>query len=196
MITKKSDYAQTTAFGQSDYKALPADGYICRILKAEETADKGGNPMIHIAFDIVEGEYTGYFMNLYQSRKKSSDKPLEVKYPFEGQAWIGVNDYLDPSKTSRKFKGLCTALEDSGTEVWSPKGDFMLMNLANAEVGVVYQRVEDEYQGKTRWKTVPWGFRSVKSIEDGDFFVPDDKPYEKKESAADSFASLEEDLPF
>lgn len=196
MITQKSDYKDTTSFGQSEFKSLPADGYIVRILHAEETTDKSRNPMIHVAFDICDGEYNGYFMNLFQARKKASEKPLEVKYPFEGQMWIGVNDYTDPSKTSRKFKGFCTALEDSGVQVWDNNKNFMLMNLANAEVGVVYQNVEDEYNGKTRWKTIPWCFRSVQSIVDGDFFVPDDKPLEKKESATDSFATLESELPF
>ena len=206
MIIKKNDYKDTASFGVSDYKELPKGGYICRILKAEEIADKNGSPMVHIAFDICDGEFAGHFMNLFQSRKKASERPLEVKYPFEGQMWIGVNDYTDPSKTSKKFKGFCTALEESGTQVWSPRGEFMLMNLANAELGIVYQNVESEYEGKTRWRAQPWACRSVGAIESGDFFVPDDKALEKRQNnnasndngnfGVDSFATLEQDLPF
>lgn len=208
-IVKKNDYDSTSAFGQSDFKTLPKGGYIVRIIKAEETADKHGNPMVHIAFDICDGEFSGYFMNLFQSRKKNSDHPMDVKYPFEGQMWIGVNDYEDPNKTSRKFKGFCTALEDSGADVWSPKGEFQLLNVINAEVGVVYQSVEQEYNGKTSWRAIPWGFRSVQSIESGDFFVPDDKPLPQKSnyggfnpmpttgnSYVDSFSAANDDIPF
>ena len=83
MIKKMSDYDQTSAFGQSEFKPLPKGGYICRVIKAEETQSSTGKPMLHIAFDIIEGDYTGYFMNLFQTRKKNNDDPLkEIKYPF------------------------------------------------------------------------------------------------------------------
>lgn len=206
MISKPSDYEQTTAFGTSDFRPLPKGGYVCRILKGEEMNDKNGNPMIHIEFDIIDGEYTGYFMNLYQSRKKNSENPLDVKFPFEGQMWIAVNDYKDLKKTNRQFKGFCTALEDSGTQVWNGN-QFMLQNLKDAQIGIVFQSVEDEYEGKRRWKTVPWGCRSVETIDSGDYFVPDDKPLPQKQSNgfsdfstsnpnSDSFAQAEDDLPF
>lgn len=199
MITKARDYEQTTAFGQGGFKVLPKGGYICRILQAEEMADRNGNPMVHIAFDICDGEYTGYFMNLFQSRKKSSDNPLNVKFPFNGQMWIATNDYEDPNKTNRKFKGFCTALEDSGTEVWDARGNFLLENLKNAELGIVFQNVESEYNGKTRWESVPWGCRSVEAIETDDYFVPDDKPYEPKQNSGSfggGFNATTDDLPF
>lgn len=199
MISKGNDYDSTSAFGQSEYKGLPKGGYICRILQAEEIKDKNGNPMVHIEFDIIDGEFTGHFMELFKSRKKANPTK-EVKFPFEGQLWIGTQDYQDPSKTSRQFKGLCTALEDSGTEVWDARGNFLLGNLKNAEIGIVYQNKEQEYEGKRSWRAVPWGCRSVESIENGDYFIPDDKPLpEKKKSVgfeADSFEQLDESLPF
>lgn len=208
MITKHKDYDSTTAFGMGGFKSLPKGGYITRILQAEEMADRNGNPMVHIAFDIIDGEYTGYFMNLYQSRKRASDDPMNVKFPFEGQMWIAVNDWQDPNKTSRKFKGFCTALEDSGTEVWDARGNFLLANLKNAEVGIIFQDVENEYEGKTSWRAVPWGCRSVSAIESNDYFVPDDKPLPPQKQNTgfnnfstpnpnlDSFAQAEDDLPF
>lgn len=207
MITKNKDYDSTTEFGVSNFKQLEKGGYICRIIKAEEMTDRNDNPMVHIAFDICDGEYTGHFMNLFQSRKKASDDPMNVKYPFEGQMWIGVNDYEDPNKTSRKFKGFCTALEESGTEVWDEKGNFLLMNLKNAELGIVFQNTENEYEGKRTWRAVPWGCRSVETIESGEYYVPDDKPLPQKQNTGfnnfstpnqnlDSFAQAEDDLPF
>lgn len=203
MIKKNSDYDTTSAFGMSEFKSLPADGYVCRIIMAEEAMSKTNKPMLHVAFDIVEGEYTGYFMNLFQQRKKSNTDPTrEVKYPFEGQAWIMVNDYEDPNKTSRKFKGFCTAVEDSGTEIWNLDGSLALDRVKGAEVGVIYQSVEHEYNGKTSWRALPWGFRSIESIATGDFFVPDDKPLPDTYGTAfnngsnDSFSAAEDDIPF
>lgn len=204
MIKKFSDYDTTSGFGQSEFKPLPADGYICRLIKAEEMTSSTGKPMLHIAFDIVEGEYTGYFMNLFQTRKKSNTDPTrEVKYPFEGQSWIPLQDYEDPNKTSRKFKGFCTAVEESGTEIWNLNGELDLERLKDAEVGVVFQRTEQEYNDKASWRTIPWGFRSIESIAKGDFFVPDDKPLPETHGTAfspstnaDSFKAAEDDIPF
>ena len=204
MIRKGSDYEQTSAFGQSEFKALPKGGYICRIIMAEETKSSTGKPMLHIAFDIVEGEYTGYFMNLFQARKKNNSDPLkEIKYPFEGQKWIMLNDYEDPNKTSRQFKGFCTAVEDSGTEIWNLNGELDLGRVKGAEVGVVFQNVENEFNEKTSWRAQPWAFRSIEAIATGNYFVPDDKPLPatyntgfQPTSSADSFSAAQDDIPF
>lgn len=204
MIKKGADYNSVSAFGQSDFKALPKGGYICRIIKAEEKASSTGKPMVHIAFDIVEGEYTGHFMKMFESRKKRDaleNPQKETKYPFEGQAWIMVNDYEDPSKTSRKFKGFCTAIEESGTEIWDLNGNLDLNRVKGAEVGVVFQDVENEYNGKTTWRAQPWGFRSIESIATGDFFVPEDKPLPATYGTGfaetnDTFDAQRDSIPF
>ena len=54
---KPSDYDSVRV---GDYKVLPAGGYICRILKAEETTSSTGKPMLKIAFDIADGDFTGW----------------------------------------------------------------------------------------------------------------------------------------
>lgn len=203
-IRKGADYDSVSGFGQSDYKALPKGGYICRLIMAEEMKSSTGKDMLHIAFDIVEGDYKGYFMNLFQTRKKNNTDPMkEVKWPFEGQAWIPVNDYEDTSKTSRKFKGFCTAVEDSGTEIWDLNGNLDLNNLKSAEVGVVFQDVEHEYNGKTSWRAVPWGFRSIESIATNDYFIPDDKPLPatygtgfESMGSSDTFNAITDQIPF
>lgn len=199
-ITKKADYDQTASFGQSNYTPLPKGGYVCKIFKAEAKETQNGQPMIHIAFDIAEGEYKGYFMELFQSRKQNArDKFKEVKYPFEGQAWIVVTDYEDPNKTSRKFKGFCTALEDSGTTVWNGN-KFMINALDGAMVGIVYQREEQEWEGKRSWRTLPWAFRSVDTIREDDYFVPEDKALPEKTDdvmMSEGFAKVQDvDIPF
>lgn len=205
MIKKDKNWDSISAYGYGGFQSLPKGGYICRLIKAEETTDKNGNPLIHIAFDIIEGEYKNYFMGLFNARKSRADDPTSVKYPFEGQAWIPVLDYNDKSKQSSKFKGFCTALEESGNDIWTPENELNIKIVASSEVGIVFQAQEQEYNDKRSWRAVPWGFRSIETINGGDFYVPDDKhldssaasyPSASDSDLPDSFAAAEDDIPF
>lgn len=190
---KPKDYEDVKV---GEYRILPAGGYICKILKAEETESKKGRAMIKVAFDIVEGDYAGYFTDMFQSRKANADDPSEVKWPFAGTKWILLLD--NEGATNRDFKSFCTALEDSGVEVWK-KDTFDAARLKDANIGIIFRREEHEYMNQTSWRTVPWGFRSAKTIEEGSFNIPEDKPLRKDltpEDLTDSFSAAEDDIPF
>jgi hypothetical protein len=189
---KPKDYDDVKVGG--DFKILPADGYVCEILKAEETKSRAGKDMIKFIFDISEGDFAGYFKDMYDNWKASSDDPKSVKWPFTGTKWILLLN--NEGQTNRDFKSFCTALEDSGTDVW--KNDtFDATALKGAKLGIIFRREEQEYNGATSWRTVPWGFRSVKAIEDGSFNVPEDKALpERTLTDADSFSAMEDDIPF
>lgn len=175
-------------------RILPAGGYICKILKAEETTSRTGKPMLKVFFDICSGEFDGYFKDMYQNWKAASDDPQDVKWPFSGTKWILFYD--NEGKTNRDFKSFCTALEDSGIIVW--RGDtFDVGALKDANVGIIFRREEHEYNNARSWRTVPFGFRSVKTIEEGAYNVPADKALpEPVLSDTDSFEQLDENLPF
>ena len=175
-------------------KILPAGGYVCSILRAEETESKNGKPMLKVAFDIADGEFKGYFKDMFQNWKESSDDPQSVKWPFTGTKWILL--YNNEGQTNRDFKSFCTALEDSGTKVWV-NDTFDVNGLKGAQLGIIFRREEHEYMNERKWRTVPWGFRSVKAIEENSFNVPEDRPLpEPTIIETDSFQALEEDLPF
>lgn len=175
-------------------RILPAGGYICKILNAEETESRGGKPMLKVSFDIDEGEYKGYFRDLFKGWKESSDDPATVKWPFTGTKWVMF--YNSEGKTNRDFKSFCTALEDSGTKVWI-NDTFDVNGLRGATLGLIFRREEHEYNNARSWRTVPVGFRSVKTIEDGNYNVPEDKPLpDPVLTETDSFTALDEDLPF
>ena len=175
-------------------RILPAGGYICKILNAEETESRNGKPMLKVSFDIDEGEYKGYFRDLFKGWKESSDDPATVKWPFTGTKWVMF--YNSEGKTNRDFKSFCTALEDSGTKVWI-NDTFDVNGLRGATLGLIFRREEHEYNNARSWRTVPVGFRSVKTIEDGNYNVPEDKPLpEPVLTETDSFTVLDEDLPF
>lgn len=174
-------------------RILPAGGYVCKILKAEETESKTGKPMLKVYFDIADGEFEGYFKEMYQNWKAASDDPASVKWPFTGTKWILF--YNNEGATNRDFKSFCTALEDSGISVW--RNDmFDAGALKDANVGIIFRREEHEYNNARSWRTSPWGFRSVKTIESGAFNIPEDKPLPPVEDLGDSFSQLDEDLPF
>ena len=179
-----------------DYRILPAGGYICRIMKAEETTSGSGKPMLKVAFDICDGEFNGYFMDQFQSFKSFAEDPKSVKWPFAGTKWIMFLD--NEGNTNRDFKAFCTALEDSGTQVWN--NDVLNVSaMKDAQVGIIFRREQHEYNNLTNWRTVPYRFRSVEAIESGDYQVPEDKPIIKASEMAimpDSFSAAEDDIPF
>ena len=175
-------------------RILPAGGYICKILNAEETTSRNGKPMLKVSFDIDEGEFKGYFKDLFEGWKENSDDPATVRWPFTGTKWVMF--YNSEGKTNRDFKSFCTALEDSGTKVWI-NDTFDVNGLRGATLGMIFRREEHEYNNARSWRTVPVGFRSVKTIEEGSFNIPEDKPLpEKVLTETDSFTALDEDLPF
>ena len=192
MAFKKPKDYDNVKVGES--RILPAGGYVCKILKAEETKSRTGRDMIKMFFDIDDGEFAGYFKAMYDNWKASSDDPKSVKWPFTGTKWILLLN--NEGETNRDFKSFCTALEDSGTDVW--KNDtFDVNSLKGAKLGIIFRREEHEYNGATSWRTVPWGFRSVKTIEDGTFNVPEDKALpERPLTDADSFSAMEDEIPF
>lgn len=192
MAFKKPKDYDNVRIGEA--RILPAGGYICRILKAEETESRAGRPMIKVAFDIADGEFAGYFRDRFDSWKAAAEDPTEVKWPFSGTKWILL--YNNDGETNRDFKSFCTALEESGTEVW--KKDMLdAAALKDAKIGIVFRREEHEYMSTRSWRTVPCGFRSVKTIQEGTFNVPDDKPLPVQNmEIEDSFSAMEDDIPF
>lgn len=167
---KPNDYDNVAL---SNFKELPAGGYVCRILKAEERVTSTDKPMLVIALDICEGQYSNYFMNLFKERKRNSNNPLNVKYPNNGMVYlVTVNA---EGKTRKQFKSFVTSVEESGRRVaW---GDGFCKSLEGATVGVLFGREEYEgNDGKNHWSVKPFFFRSVEKILSGDWKTPEDRP--------------------
>lgn len=167
---KPNDYDSVSI---SNFKELPPGGYVCRILKAEERKTSTDKPMLVVALDICDGEYSNYFMKLFQDRKKNSKDPIKVKYPNNGMCYIVVENA--EGGTRKQFKSFVTAVEESGGHiVW---GDGFCKSLEGATVGVLFGREEYEgNDGKNHWSTKPFFFRSVDRILSGDWTTPEDRP--------------------
>jgi len=160
-MVKPQGYDQAPAYtGES--QALPAGGYICKIIKAQETTSTSGRPMLAILFDIVEGEFKDYFRDQYDRVKQSNP---DAK-------WGGVFRQLTDGTSTPFFKGMITSIEVSNSGYkwnWDEK------TLSGKLFGGVFGR--EQYAngtGELRWATKCQSIRSVEAIRKG-VEIPADK---------------------
>ena len=105
MINKPNNWDNTAAVIGSGYKNLPAGNYKCKIVGCETTQSRSGNQMLKIAFDVVEGEYSGIYMERFENAKKAN---TEAKYPA-----VGIYYQLLGDEHTGRLKGLIQCLEMS-----------------------------------------------------------------------------------
>ena len=182
-------------------KSLPAGGYICRILKAKLTETKESKlPMVEAMVDIIDGDYTQYFSKKYEENRKQHGKA--AKYPNNGILRVVAVDA--EGNTKKNFKSFCTALEESN-DIALPRDndDAFIKMIKDKEIGVLFGREQFESNdGKLLWSTKPKWYRSVESIMNGDFEVPQDQyieggnSYPAANDLPDSFSAAEDDIPF
>lgn len=181
-MQKPQDFDNVQAFG--DFVPLPAGGYVCRIMGVEETASRAGAPMIKISLDIAEGQYKDYFANQYRANTRT-----DKKWSYSAIINQLVYDTSGNNSTNRGFKTFVTSVCESNQSFNVAWGDGFSACFKNRLVGVLFGR--EEYigtDGKTHWSTKALNFRSVKTIRDGGFEIPADKPLVSVDAAADPFA--------
>lgn len=177
-------------------KALPAGGYVCRILGAKmEMAKSSGLPMVVIQFDIAEGEFKDFYRQKYLN-----DKNYRADAKWSG---IGRIPAVDAQGKARKgFNSFCGAVENSNDCKLPTEDDMFLMSLKDKEVGILFGR--EEYRGndgQNHWSTKPKFYRSCETIRTGDYDIPKDEPlqgggYNEADAYADSFSAAADDIPF
>lgn len=162
-----------------EYAKLPAGGYICKITAVQDVPDK---EYLNIEYDIADGEFKGYFRELYMNKS----------------FWGGrfVKSYKE--KALPFFKGFLTAVGNSNANF---KFNDEEKNLIDKYIGLVLG--EEEYIGNDRQmkkRLYVASIHSVDKIKNHDFTVPDLKKYEMKDSvetnifrAPDTFPELAED---
>ena len=189
-MKKPNDYNDTQ--GISSWRELPPDGYVCAIMGIAEQTSSSGRPMIKVALDIAEGEYQGYFSDLFESRKSRAKQGDVVKWSNDGTKYIMI--FTNEDKCSRDFKSFCEALEASDVKVWSEENDFLINNCKRKKVGVIFGREESEWNGNRSWHTKPKWFTTVENIHEKNYSVPEDKPIPEETFGA--FVATDEDIPF
>ena len=163
--------------------ALPAGGYVAKILKAEVAEYSWGDVLI-ISFDIAEGDYKGHFRKRWDADANSDF----------GQKWKGNFRLNIPSEKSkypdsdkRAFNNMCWAVEESNPGYkWNWKEE----TLKGKMIGVLFRNREWEKDGNTGWTTECCTVVSVDEIRSGAFSIPKDKKL--KASGTSTSASAEE----
>lgn len=166
-MNKPQDFDSVQGF--NDWVALPAGGYVCRIMQVEETVSKAGNAMITISLDIAEGEFAKYFENSYKNDKRPDKKWGCTAYQL-------VYDLENSNSTNKGFKTFTTAVCDSNSGFTIPWGNNFGNGFKNKLVGVIFRR--EQYWGddnQKHFKAKPYSFRGVETIRSGKFKTPEDK---------------------
>lgn len=138
-----------------DSTRLPAGGYICEYTNVEDIADK---EYLYMEFDIVEGEYKGYFEDL-------NDR---------AGFWAGKAYRSYKEKALPMFKRMCSAVTKSNRNfIFDGNKHADESTLIGKKVGILLG--EEEYIGndgsiKTRLYVVRE--MPVDDIKDGKFKVP------------------------
>lgn len=165
---------------------LPAGGYVCKIKQAKveqkTRQDQTTYEMLSIAFDIYEGEYSGYFEEQFRESTYSDKK------------WKGVIRQMLPSDDGTEkdnrikgfFKGAITAIEESNPGYHF---NFDERTLSDKLVGVIFREEEYDYEGRQGMTVKPFILMDTHKILNGEFTVPSPKMLNKEQAPAPAYAS-------
>ena len=202
-MKKPSNYDQISV-NPDGFQALPAGNYVCTIMEVLETQSSGGNDMLKISLDIAEGDFKGYYTDLYKNNTNEHKKWGCVKYLVTG------GQYGD-----RNLKAFVTAVENSNSGFKASWTDKFGAAFKGKIVGCSCGR--EEYignDGAAHWSTKPQYFRTAAKVRSGELEILADKELsdddkerlEAKASAPDPITdpdgfmnipdNLQEELPF
>lgn len=163
MFAKPNDWEKVSANSVAT-KIVP-DGYVCIIKKVSIGKTKMGKNMLVVSFDIAEGEYTNYYLHVYESENRD-DKAWKGVYYCPMEAWDG-------NGTSKALKSFVTAVEDSN-EGWTPSwGENFEAHFEGMLVGLLFG--EEEFYGSNGklYKACKAKYAiSVKRARNKDFTLP------------------------
>lgn len=169
-----------------EYEKLEAGGYVCKIVNAKEEKSRSGKRMLVIAFDIDEGEHKEYYKRRFEEAKKvaTADKPGR---------WQGTyRQMLEGEKAAGYVKGLMTILAKSNNGfVW----DWNEEKLKGLKFGGLFGREEYiKYDGSSGFSTKLRFIRSVDTIKDGKYEIPQDKLLPERGDSFDGFETVSGDM--
>lgn len=200
MINRPKNWDNVQTF--SDRQKLPVGAYVCKVKQAVVQSTDYGDQLC-VLFDIVDGEYAGYYESDFTSRQQQDKKWKGILRQF-----LPKDDGSERDEwTKSSFKGLTMAFETSNRGY---QWDWDEKSLVGKEVGIIYRNEEWEYEGKTGWTARPFRACSIDTVQDGKYTIPKDKPLKRKSEdtynqptyteqvSTNSFTELDDDgeLPF
>ena len=172
-------------------ESLPKGGYVVQVLNTEEISYTWGK-VLEISFDVVEGQYKGFFREDYKAN------------PNEDKKWRGKYRLAEPKDdgsekdgwTKNTFNGVMYAFESSNPGF---RWDWDETKLKGLIVGALYRNREWEKDGNTGWTTECGYLINADDVRNQRFEIPKDKLLpKKKEQPAAAFEEIsdDDDLPF
>lgn len=194
-MNKPSGYDDVQVGG--GFTPVDLGGHYCQIKQVAERKSSTGKDMIVVVFDFVKPDaQEGYFMEQFKN-----DVREDKKWPFAGSKYIMVNDYQEPSKTSRQFKSFCTCVENSNSYQIQWGGNDWAAQFKGKKIGAVYGEEEHEYDGKVSKRRLVRYFCSLDAVKDAK--IPEAKLLKNVSRPAandSSFVNIpegtEEEIPF
>lgn len=203
-MNKPTDYEQAQSY-DSDFKRLPAGGYVVEIKKIEETTTRTGKAMLIMSFEIKEGEYAGFFTEQY--RKETAGTSQYSNQP----KWRGTYNVfpLTPEgNTNPQYKGLLTSIEKSNGIRINWNADYN--QFVGKIVGILFREEEFiNYEGNMSVAIKAYAARPADVIRNNEYEAPKRKVmkdnvgssngYVPAATEASGFTSVtvdDDDLPF
>ena len=150
-----------------ELKQLPAGAYACKIIEVIDNVDK---EYLDVYFDIVEGEFKGYFTTLFNSTGKNYGR-IARSYKTNALPF---------------FKAFITAVEKSNPGYkwnWDEK------TLNGKLCAVSFRDEEFESDGTIKTRAKPEEIRSIPALKEGKIEIKPVRKLERLPSAADLMAS-------
>ena len=193
-MNKPSGYDDVQVGG---FTPVDLGGHYCVIKQVAEKKSSTGKDMIVVLFDFVKPDtQENYFMEQFKN-----DVREDKKWPFAGSKYIMVNDYQEPSKTSRQFKSFCTCVENSNNYQIQWGGKDWAAQFKGKKIGAVYGEEEHEYDGRVSKRHLVRYFCSLDSVKDAK--IPEAKLLKNVSTPAANDTSFinvpegtEEEIPF
>ena len=144
-MVKPNGYDEAQTMGRQK-EEIALGGHHLIIKQVNETVSSTNKPMIVVLFDF---DQTDKQAGLLMKEFKDDDR-ADKKWPHRGTQYIMVNDYQDPSKTSRSYKTFCTCFEQSnGAKInWVEDSAAWAAQFKNKKIGGAFGVVHSVYQGK------------------------------------------------
>lgn len=149
----------TDAQDSTDFVQLPPDGYVCVI---QEVIDHSNDekPYLEIVYDIMEGEFVGYYSDEFGRNNKWSHTTRQ----YYTEASMGV------------FKGFIKAVNESNNTDFDPAVGFNETQLEGLLVGfVIGKEWYNANDGTDKFSMKVFSTKTVKDIQEGKFKEPADR---------------------
>lgn len=190
-MNKPNNYENVST---GEFSPVAPGGHHLIIRKVEESTSRNtGMPMLIVYVDMAQNDsQPAYMTNLYRQ-----DTRAEKKWPHAGTIYIMCTDR--DGNCSRNLKAFTTSFERSNnTQVVWGDGPQFANQFTNKKIGGVYGKVEEEYKGERKMKTLLRWFCEDSKADSAT--IPEDKLLPKQNiDAATGFVQVDidnSDLPF